>query len=99
MNDKNKGRFHDRTKYGPLEKAFADLWEKENEMDSNINYGNGVLQGLFSERARWQIIHRHEVSDDERMIAATVVQWLGTNCGRAFMEEALGKCGLKITEL
>ena len=36
---------------------------------------------------------RHQVTDSERMVAATVVQWLGTNVGRGFLYEAFRRAG------
>ncbi len=41
---------------------------------------------------------RTKITLRERFIAATVIQWLGTNCGMAFLKEALDKCGLKIVQ-
>lgn len=32
-------------------------------------------------------------------MAATVVQWLGSNIGMSFLEESLERCGYKIVEV
>ena len=32
----------------------------------------------------------------DRIVAATVIQWLGSNVGFGFLEEALRKCGYRI---
>lgn len=98
---KNRGRFYDRTKHNPLEKALADGWEKENVRRPNVNLGQGILQDLFIERGDHVALSNklvHRITDDERMVAATVVQWLGTNCGRCFLEECLRECGYEITK-
>jgi len=30
------------------------------------------------------------------IVAATVIQWLGSNVGMSFLEESLGSCGYRI---
>jgi hypothetical protein len=93
---KDRGYYYERTKHNPLEKALADGWEKENIPQAGRNYGHGLLQDLFMERERPFIRSAkpiHRITDDERMIAATVVQWLGTNCGRSFLEECMKEAG------
>jgi len=96
----NRGHRYERTQFpsGDLEKAFADQWEEENEERRGINYGQGLLQDLFIERrsvlTQWTTV----ISRRERWIAATVIQWLGTNCGFAFLIRCLNKCGYSIEE-
>lgn len=94
----NRGYLYERTLHNPLEAALASAWEKENEKRRHINFGFGILQDLFMERGKFMFESRcvHEVTDAERMVAATVIQWLGSNCGRSFYEEALRKCGYKV---
>lgn len=41
---------------------------------------------------------KREISDRERQIASTVIQWLGSNIGMSFLECALQRCGRKITD-
>lgn len=103
---KNQGVFSERILTNPREKAFAELWEKENNgpITHAINFGNGLLQDLFCERIPDAFISRpyhvlHEVTESERMVAATVVQWLGTNCGMSFLDMALRNCGYEIRQL
>jgi hypothetical protein len=75
------------------EKIFADRWEEENEERAWLNHGNGILQDLFIDNhGNWV----HEITDQERVVAATVVQWLGTNCGWAWLEETLKQCEYKL---
>jgi hypothetical protein len=35
-------------------------------------------------------------TERDRIVAATVIQWLGTNCGMCFLGNALERCGYKI---
>ena len=48
--ENNKGYKFERTEYNPQEKAFYEQWLKENEPNSHINNGQGILQDLFIER-------------------------------------------------
>jgi len=85
---------------GDLEKAFADLWEEANGSNRGaVNFGQGLLQDLFMERDTFNWASCvHQITDNERYVAATVVQWLGTNCGFAFLMEALRKAGYRIVD-
>lgn len=95
---RDRGAFYERTKYerGGLEKAFADHWEDENEARAWLNQGHGLLQNLFFDHKGCCI---HVVNKQERFVAATVIQWLGTNCGFSFLQEVLRDCGLHITKI
>ena len=44
----------------------------------------------------WNVRWRAVINNRDAMIAATVVQWLGTNCGRAFLDQALRQVGMRI---
>lgn len=93
MKHRDRGYQYQRTEHDRLEKAFADLWEARNGNRVGIDFGHGILQDLFMGKNGWT----HIVTDQERYVAATVVQWLGTNCGFAFLQEALAKVGHRIT--
>lgn len=87
---KNTGFHEKRTKIndstGKLEKSLADLWDKENIPNRNVNYGMGILQDLcYNNRCGDYYAH---IDEDTRAVVATVVQWLGTNIGRCFLEQA-----------
>lgn len=94
---KDRGFMFERTQQdgGDLEKAFAEHWEDENEVRPWLNQGHGLLQNLFFKGSRCC----HVVNAAERYVAATVIQWLGTNCGFSFLQEVLRKCGYYITEI
>lgn len=92
----NEGLFHERTKTNDREKAFSDLWKKENKIESWINQGYGTLQNIVMDHEQKPLFY---ITKNDRIIVATVVQWLGTNIGFNFLERALKKCGYKIIEL
>jgi hypothetical protein len=92
----------ERCQHNDREAAFQKHWLKENLIQPGINSGLGTLQGLFIENTD---INRpmtsgkavEEISKRDRMIVATVIQWLGSNCGFCFLQETLSDCGYKIT--
>lgn len=96
----DRGIFYDRTKIndhvGRLEKALAEKWEEDNKPNAGLNFGNGTLQDLFCRRGQVLYDMEHEITASERMVAATVVQWLGTNIGRCFIESAFRRAGWSI---
>jgi hypothetical protein len=86
-------------KYNPREKFFAEMWEEENKPRPGIDYGFGILQDLFIEsQGQFGLGTKclHKISAEEAMITATAIQWLGSNCGFAFLQEVLNKCGYRI---
>lgn len=97
------GLSFDRVAHNEREKAFYEQWKKENEPRSHINYGHGILQDLFFLQVKdspnhfmnvFNNLYCHtEINKRDRMIVATVIQWLGSNCGMAFLHEAVGKFG------
>jgi len=91
----NEGLFYERTKTNDREKAFSDLWKKENKIESWINQGQGTLQNIVIGKDNVPLFY---ITKNDRIIVATVVQWLGTNIGFNFLERALKKCGYKIIE-
>lgn len=91
-----------------LEVAFADEWEKENQRRPGLNHGFGILQDLmFGHWDRSRVSHiqrawynqpwaRFIISRRDAVIVATVVQWLGTNCGSAFLEDVFRRAGYRL---
>lgn len=80
----DRGYRYERTEYGDLEKAFADEWEADNKN------GCGILQKLFIDNfSKWVLF----ITSRDRYVAATVVQWLGSNVGFGFLHKCLRKCG------
>lgn len=96
---KDRGFCYERTKWNDLEKAFADHWEEENEVRPWLNQGHGLLQNLFF-TGEWLFSRCvHVITPGERYVAATVIQWLGTNCGFGFLQGVLRECGYCITKI
>ncbi len=71
------------------EMAFHKHWLEENRINFGLNSGHGILHGLF-------VGHNIELTKRDRMIVATAIQWLGSNCGFGFLEETLKDCGYSI---
>ncbi len=103
---KNLGYRTDRLGYDPkdIENAFSSHWRKENKKRPGTNSGHGILQDLFIEKKGNPFSLFQEsfcyvkISKKERLIVATIIQWLGTNCGFCFLQEALSKAGYKIVK-
>lgn len=60
-----------------IEKEFADAWERENRPEPGPGYTGNLLQGLFTNGIPPHEELISEITDRDRMIAATVIQWLG----------------------
>jgi hypothetical protein len=74
---KHHGRSRHRLKDNPLERKFADLWEHWNRKPMPILaylVGDGDDPG--------------HPTEEQAEIAATVVQWLGSPVGEAFLKDA-----------
>lgn len=82
-----------------LEVSLAEEWAKENNGKPD---GGELLMTLFM-NVDENDPRRHEIPKDKRewevadLIAATLMQWLPTNIGRAFMEEAFRRAGGHVT--
>ncbi|MDH6308090.1 hypothetical protein M2451_002609 [Dysgonomonas sp. PFB1-18] len=103
---KNIGYMHQRMKYdceqSRREKALARAWRKDNLCNSWKNSGFGVLQDLFintEHRDRTYHFPISIISKRDRVIAATVIQWLGSNCGFSWLCDVMKRCGYKITKI
>lgn len=78
----DRGYLWERTQHDELEAAFANHWEQ--------------MADFSHKRHLLDVIMEEEVSDRDRYVAATVAQWLGTNCGFAFIVAALAECGYSV---
>lgn len=98
-----------RLPFGRLERAFAARWADICRPQSGINFGYGMLQDLMmvprKDRGGWigRLSWRHGfkpaflVNQRDATIVATVIQWLGTNVGFAFLIECLREDGWQVT--
>lgn len=80
------------------EEIFLRKWQKENERQRGLNNGYGLLELLLtptrirSELPKWLPnssgpYYVPPISQRDAEVAATVIQWLGTNCGLCFVRE------------
>lgn len=96
----NKGAYFGRIKFGCLsskrEGAFSSAWREINKRVSFLNYGFGTLENLFIHHEKMFVVTALKIKSRDRFIAATVIQWLGTNVGFCWLEEVLGELGYKL---
>jgi hypothetical protein len=103
----HRGAHHGRTLHesSTLEKAFADAWEKDNLRESapqpilcallrSPEVPSRPLSG-FDERP-WYF--GEPPTQRDAIVAATVIQWLGSNVGRCFLAEVLKAEGWAILQ-
>lgn len=62
----------------PEEKRFANAWEKHNAQGHTLDW----ILAIDQSRGR-----PHETPERERVVAATVVQWLGSPVGCGFLSD------------
>lgn len=86
---KNKGLSQHRLSSNPLEKKYAEAWEEINtdRIDGRLN-GRSTLDYLLSGKSN---IQNGEVTDRDRQVAATVIQWLGSPVGQEFINKVLDR--------
>lgn len=88
----------DRLPYSIGEKIYYDKWREETLRTRGVNGGYGILQLLMSPTLSRRdpfspfIFHgalkpEEVVTERDYKVAATVIQWLGTNIGRCFVDE------------
>lgn len=72
---KHHGKYRDRIKREPEEKAFADAWQRANDRGNLLGY----LVGDDGRAA--------EPTPEQVETAATVIQWLGSHVGQCFLRD------------
>ena len=99
----NKGAYFNRTKInnktGKRERAFAIAWRKTNKRIGFLNHGYGTLENLFISHEKWFVKYNIIIKSRDRFIAATIIQWLGTNVGFCWLQEVLKTLGYKIERI
>lgn len=83
MKMKNKGLSQHRFKKNPLEKKFAEAWEKINTIKRN---GDNTLDYLLAENVNRP---QGEITERDRVVAATIIQWLGSPVGQYFLKDVM----------
>lgn len=88
--------------HGDAERIYATEWKRENERSPGINGGYTAIEHILHPESEMERdasrgfgqLHPARVTFRDAAVAASVIQWLGTNCGRAFVET----CERKIAE-
>lgn len=78
------------------EAALAKHWQHTNTRIAGVNGGYATLELLLCKNEDDRMCR--EVTPEEATCAATVIQWLGTNCGFCWLGEALKLAGYRISK-
>lgn len=82
------------------ERAFAEIWDYENNSGTASWRGKG---GLLDAIIGVEVLQQIRLDDKTRhlmeLTAQAVIQWLGTNCGQAFIHEAGRVCDNNLERL
>lgn len=83
---------HPERTVGPVpERIYLETWREENKRRSGVNGGYTVLEGILNPKLSQPA---PPVTPHDSRVATTLIQWLGTNCGRSFIE----RCERRIIE-
>jgi hypothetical protein len=86
---RNKGKNQHRFTQNPLERLYAEEWERQNtSVMAGLPNGSQTLDYLLAEEPNNPM---GEVTDRDREVAATVIQWLGSSVGHGFIEDVKRK--------
>ncbi|MHC4617246.1 MAG: hypothetical protein ACYTEQ_05785 [Planctomycetota bacterium] len=88
---KHIGARADRQKTRIEERIYAEEWNRLQQHRAGVNGGRGILELILAE-GDWHF--DPNMSERDAFVAATVAQWLGTNCGLHF----LARCEQRIRE-
>ncbi len=83
MTRTHRGLRYNRCQRNLLEKKFSNRWAKAQENHSFL------LQHVLDSKGT--SYPPPDVSDRDAVVAATVIQWLGTLVGQDFLREVMGK--------
>lgn len=104
----NIGLNSERTKLDSnhIEDVLSKHWANVNKNEGGISFGYGVLQNLFMNRDHNFIKNEFSVlapdycimkmTNRDRFVVATAIQWLGTNVGFNWLRESLKDAGYDI---
>ncbi len=82
-----------RSIYNPAEMIYAKEWERKNKRQPGLNGGLGYLEMLLNPNSKRLSsfgpcsFGAKDITQRDAFVAATVIQWLGTNVGGCFIEE------------
>lgn len=75
------------------ERVYAEAWKKKNIRHCWLNSGFTALELILAPEGK--VYNVQPVSDRDAEVAASIIQWLGTNCGFHFILD----CEAKIKKL
>lgn len=79
-----QGRSAHRYQDNPLERVFAEEWQRENDRPM----GGGVLDYLAVE-TQPSGLRPPVATDEQRLLSCTIIQWLGSPVGQNFLADVL----------
>jgi hypothetical protein len=82
LDPKLEGLYPNRIK-NHAERLYVERFRAECESKPGVNGGFGLLELILQPEGSKTVPH---VSQRDATVAASVIQWLGTNCGRAFID-------------
>lgn len=79
------------------ERIYAEVWEKHNERSASMNLGFTTIEHILNPEENYSpsswplwaggICRMEPVTERDARVAASVIQWLGTNCGVGFLSD------------
>jgi len=81
---RNRGLHQYRFRDNPMEEKFARAWNDQNIAKPGTSDGRGTLDYLLAKDCNRPA---GEVTDRDREVAATVIQWLGSPVGQGFIRD------------
>lgn len=78
--DKHHGLARYRFPDNPEEKRIADAWQAHNDTGRTLDH-------LLDPRKGEPFGHPPHAADRDRVVAATVMQWLGSHVGQGFLRD------------
>lgn len=80
MSDQHKGLSRHRLRDNPEERRFADAWQAHNDQGHTLDH-------LLDPRRGEPFGYPPACDEPARVVAATVVQWLGSPVGQGFLRD------------
>lgn len=74
-------------RYVNREAFYAMAWRRHNKRIAHINHGYSALEWILTPDGAQ---YPPPVSQRDAEVAASVIQWLGTNSGEAFLHDVVG---------
>ena len=86
----------------PREIAFQKNWAEECKLNVGLSFGYGTVQNIFMKQRNNTMRPSRcleILTFRDRKIVATVIQWLGSNCGLEFLIRTLRDCGYRLEKI